>query len=122
VDTSASSLYDHYSDWCEDHCPNSGYPGIPTEVPDDASAHTESAKVVAEKECVGGECLVKEPVDGVDWKLVNVLVYVAIVALFAAFTSFVAATIYIVMKICPQGQGSKYKPVASVDASDVDFA
>jgi len=126
VDTSPSSLYDHYSDWCEVHCPNSGYPGLPTgapaEVPDDASAHTESAKVVAETECVGGECLVKEPVDGVDWKLLNMLLNVAMAVLFAVFTSFVAVTVYVVMKMCPRGQGSKYKPVASVDASDVDFA
>ena len=39
----------------------------------------------------------------------------------AEYTEAAANTVYVVMKICPRGQGTKNKSVTAADVSDVDI-
>merc|ERR1711879_634430 len=122
IDTSDSSQYSHYSEWCEDHCPNNYYPGM---VSSAVSAHSQMAMV--ETKCVGEACSRSDPANKVpsnlvDWRAVNTLIYSAFVTLClvlatlcAVCTAFVA---YILGKICPRN--GKYHAVAVTDASDTD--
>jgi len=117
VDLSDSSQYSHYSEWCDDHCPNSHYPGLSA----NAAAVSTSAVTVVDTDCVDGVCSRNDPVnkvpsDNVDWNSLNILIYVLIVVAVAALVLLVAGIIYILGKLCPQNQ--KYQRVVAVSDTD----
>jgi len=127
IDTSDSSQYSHYSEWCEDHCPNNYYPGLVSNAV--SSAHSEevvSGAVVVTK-CVGEACSRSDPANkvppnAVDWSVLNTLIYTALVTLCAVSATLcavcTASVAYILRKIWPRN--GKYQSVAVTDASDTE--
>ena len=123
IDTSDGSQYSHYSEWCDDRCPNSYYTGLPSDSEATSSAQAVEANVEANMECVGGTCfntdpVNKEPADNVDWNSLNLLIYAALAIAGLVFVAVFLAIVYIWGRIFPRN--SKYQAVATVDPSHVD--
>jgi len=118
VDTSEASEYSHYSDWCEDHCPNSHYPGLTSQ--GTTSGH--SAMVNSESTSPGtmttehdGESAVNtESAGQFNWRLLNTLVYVFI---FAGMMIIVMGFIHMWKQLCPHKCNRAYKPVITSETS-----
>ena len=124
IDTSNASSYDHYSDWCEEHCANSYYPGIVPKKGISAASSDMVTLLLPDSECEGPSChgsnsSPNTQFDFMDSETMATLIYLAMAALCAVFVvSTLAATallIFICGKLCPPYRKSQ---MIAVDHSD----
>ena len=124
IDTSDASSYDHYSDWCEEHCPNSYYPGIVQKMGISAASSDIVTMLLPDPECEGPSChgsnsSLNTQFDYMDSESMATLIYLAMAALCAVFVvstlAAAAILIFVCGKLCPPYRKSQ---MIAVDHSD----
>ena len=110
------SAYSHYSGWCEDHCPNSYYPGLSVAASVGA-AHSESVEFIAD--CEGGSCLKRGPEESepvwnehVNWNLVNVVLFAVLIATCCIIVAVSLSVVFMIKMVYPTNGRFKYNAVA----------
>jgi len=117
--------YAHWSGWCEDHCANSYYPGIPDDtnsaITDAAASHSMANQQSATATATATDAAVVSTVSDSDRQLVRLLVVMALIAFFFVALACLAAAIYLFRKICAEKAGPELaaNPKAAAEVEDV---